>query len=282
MHEEIIRYHLLQDDLKNALDRNEFELVYQPQVNLADRKVHACEALLRWNHPTRGLVGPDEFIPIAEENGYIIPIGLWVLERACRQLQEWKEAGMSPPRLAVNVSPAHFHQADFSRQVEATLLRYSVSPSLIELELTEGSLMKDTDEIQASLERLKDTGVRLAIDDFGTGYSCLSYLQKFAIDVLKIDRSFVSDIGVSEDGQAICSVILSIAKRLGLDSVAEGIETEQQLGFFVGQGCDYAQGYYFGRPMKADDLWRHPVMQAAERPRTNEDFGRSVAAGEAS
>jgi diguanylate cyclase (GGDEF)-like protein len=282
MHEEIIRYHLLQDDLKNALDRNEFELVYQPQVNLADRKVHACEALLRWNHPTRGLVGPDEFIPMAEENGYIIPIGLWVLERACRQLQEWKEAGMSPPRLAVNVSPAHFHQADFSRQVEATLLRYSVSPSLIELELTEGSLMKDTDEIQASLERLKDTGVRLAIDDFGTGYSCLSYLQKFAIDVLKIDRSFVSDIGVSEDGQAICSVILSIAKRLGLDSVAEGIETEQQLGFFVGQGCDYAQGYYFGRPMKAADLWRHPIMQTAERVRPNEAFGRSVATGEAS
>jgi diguanylate cyclase (GGDEF)-like protein len=268
MHEDIIRYHLLENDLKNALDRNEFELVYQPQVRLDDRKVYACEALLRWNHPTRGLVGPDEFIPMAEDNGYIVPIGLWVLERACQQLREWSDAGLPVPRVALNISPAHFHQADFPRQVETTLSRYSLPPSLIELELTEGSLMKDTDEIQRSLQMLKDTGVRLAIDDLGTGYSCLSYLQKFAIDVLKIDRSFVSDIGVSDDGQAICGVILSIAKRLGLETVAEGIESERQLEFLVDQGCEYAQGYYFGKPMKPAELWRHSIMYGVqlERP----------------
>ena len=264
MHEEIIRYHLLESDLKIALDHSQFEILYQPQVKLADRKMYACEALLRWNHPERGVVGPDDFISIAEENGYIVPIGLWLLERVCRQLREWERAGLPLPRIGINVSPQHFHQADFHRQVEATLERHAIPPSLLELELTEGSLMKDTDEIQRCLGALKAIGVRLAIDDFGTGYSCLSYLKQFPIDVLKIDRSFVSDIGVSEDGQAICGVILSIAKQLGLDSVAEGIENERQLNFLVEQGCEYAQGFYFGRPMKPEALWRHAIVPAAQ------------------
>jgi len=158
------------------------------------------------------------------------------------------------------------------------LRRYEISPALIELELTEGSLMKDTDEIQRCLRKLKDIGVRLAIDDFGTGYSCLSYLKQFPIDVLKIDRTFVSDIGVSEDGQAICGVILSIAKRLGLESVAEGIENERQLSFLVEQGCEYAQGYYFGKPMTPSDLRRHARIEAAEAPTRRTTWRNDLAA----
>jgi EAL domain-containing protein (putative c-di-GMP-specific phosphodiesterase class I) len=276
MHEEIIRYHLLEGDLKKALERDEFELVYQPQIRLNDRKISACEALLRWNHPTRGVVGPNEFISVAEDNGFVVPIGLWVLEHVCQQLREWKRARLPLPRIAINVSPRHFHQAGFHRQVAATLQRYSVPPSLIELELTEGSLMRDTDDIQRGLQQLKDTGVRLAIDDFGTGYSCLSYLKKFPIDVLKIDRSFVSDIGVSADGQAICGVILSIAKRLGLDTVAEGVENERQLSFLLNQGCEYAQGFYFGKPTTAAELWRQTIMAVVEHD--PERAGASMAA----
>jgi diguanylate cyclase (GGDEF)-like protein len=283
MHEEIIRYHSLESDLKNALERGEFELVYQPQVRLADRKICACEALLRWNHPTRGVVGPEEFITVAEENGYIVPIGVWLLERACEQLREWARAGLPLPRIAINISPLQFHQADFHRQVEATLQQYSIPSSLIELELTEGSLIKDTEEIQRCLKKLKDTGVRLAIDDFGTGYSCLNYLKKFPIDVLKIDRSFVSDIGVSEDGQAICGVVLSIAKSLRLATVAEGVENERQLKFLGDQGCEFAQGHYFGKPMKPAELWRSSIFSVADgHVSAASALERSFAAGDKS
>jgi diguanylate cyclase (GGDEF)-like protein len=270
MHEELIRYHVLEGDLKNALQNEEFELVYQPQVRLDDRKVYAFEALLRWNHPTRGLVGPDEFIPIAEQNGYIVPIGNWVLDEACRQLNAWSNAGFDLPRIAINISPRHFHQADFYGQVAQTLAKNGIPAELIELELTEGSLMKDTTQVQECLWALKQLGVRLAIDDFGTGYSCLSYLRQFPIDVLKIDRSFVNDIGVSEGGQAICGVIVSIAKCLGIDAVAEGVETERQLEFLVEQGCECAQGYLFGKPTKVADLCRLSLA-AAPRPRAGDE-----------
>jgi diguanylate cyclase len=254
MHEEILHYHRLEMGLKAALENDQFDLVYQPMVTVADRQVHALEALLRWNHPERGLVRPDEFISVAEESGYIIPIGLWVLRRACRQLQEWASLGLRLPRIAINVAPAHFHQPDFHRQVTNILKQYAISPSLIELELTESSLMEDTDNIQRCLQELKATGVRLSIDDFGTGYSCLNYLKTFPIDVLKIDRCFVADLDERADGQAICAVILSIAKSLSLESVAEGVETEQQLDFLMRHGCDIAQGYYLARPAAPDTL----------------------------
>ena len=280
MHEDILRYHRLETDLKNALANGEFHLVYQPQIALGDRRVHAVEALLRWNHPERGTVGPDEFIAVAEESGHIVPIGMWVLEEACRQLKEWERAGLPLPRVAVNVAPVHFHQPDFHRQIKKTLQRYAVDPSLIELELTERSLMEDTDGVRACLAGLKEIGVRLAIDDFGTGYSCLSYLRSFPIDVLKIDRSFVADLDTSSDDQAICGVILSMAQRLSLAAVAEGIETEQQLEFLVRHGCDLGQGYYFSPPVAPDDvavmLLEHGVAQH-ERPRDRRG-GRVAAA----
>jgi diguanylate cyclase (GGDEF)-like protein len=254
MYDEIVAHHAVEMDLKTALAEEQFELCYQPQVSLADRSVHVLEALLRWNHPQRGSLSPDAFVAVAEESGYIIPIGDWVLERACRQLDEWRDAGLPLPRIAVNVAPVHFHQPRFAERVESTLEKYRIDPRLIELELTERSLMKDTDEIRRCLRHLKAIGVRLAIDDFGTGYSCLNYLRQFPIDVLKIDRSFVKDLAVSEDARAICAVILSIAAQLSLGTVAEGVETPAQLEFLEQQGCHFGQGYLFGRPLPPADL----------------------------
>jgi diguanylate cyclase (GGDEF)-like protein len=254
MHEEIMKYHQLETDLGKALDRDEFSLVYQPQIGLADQKVHGLEALLRWNHPERGLVQPVDFIPVAEESGHIVPIGLWVLERACRQIKEWQAAGAPALRVAVNVAPANFEQPDFHRQVEATLGRYGVSPDLIEIEVTEGTLMRDTDSVQDALRKLKMTGVRLSVDDFGTGHSCLNYLRKFPIDVLKIDRSFVMDLGHNEHGTAICGLVLSIARSLDLEVVAEGVENAKQLAYLKKHNCEYVQGQYFSMPVSPDEL----------------------------
>lgn len=249
MHDEILRYHATEADLKTALTDNQFELVYQPQVRLADRGVEAVEALLRWQHPERGYVTPDEFISVAEESGYIIPIGLWVLEEVCRQIKEWERAGLSSPRMAVNIAAMHFQQPGFAAEVERVLERYAVDPGLIELELTEHSLMQDTDSVRNCLRELKATGVKLAIDDFGTGYSCLNYLRQFPIDVLKIDKSFVADLGANAHGRALCEVILSIAQRLSLATVAEGIEEQRQLEFLTAHGCEYGQGFYISRPV---------------------------------
>jgi diguanylate cyclase (GGDEF)-like protein len=252
MHEEILRYHRVETDLKNALANDEFYLLYQPQVGLADGRLHALEALLRWRHPTRGIVAPGDFISVAEDSGYIVPIGLWVLERVCCQIGEWQDAGLTVPRIAVNVAAIHFHQADFLKQVRNTLRKHRIDGAQVELELTETSLMQDTDEVRRCLRTLKEIGVRLAIDDFGTGYSCLNYLRRFPIDVLKIDRSFVADLDDGADGQEICRVILSIAQRLSLESVAEGIESEAQLRFLTEHGCQYGQGYHFSAPLEAE------------------------------
>jgi diguanylate cyclase (GGDEF)-like protein len=250
MHEEILSYHRLETDLKAALAEEQFELVYQPQFSLTDHRIHAVEALLRWNHPTRGRVMPDDFISVAEDSGYIIPVGLWVIGQVCGQLKSWQSAGVPVPRVAINVAAVHFRQPGFADGVRDVLGRHGIDPDLIELELTERSLMEDTESTRDCLRALKDIGVRLAIDDFGTGYSCLSYLRRFPLDVLKIDRSFVSDLDTSNDAQAICGAILSIAHRLSLDAVAEGIESEKQLAFLTKLGCQFGQGFYFSRPVE--------------------------------
>jgi EAL domain-containing protein (putative c-di-GMP-specific phosphodiesterase class I) len=280
MHEEILRYHQLETDLKNALAEQQFYLLYQPQVSLADGRVHAVEALLRWNHPVRGTVGPDEFIAAAEESGQIVPMGLWTLEEVCRQLKQWEHQGLALPRVAINVAPIHFHQPDFNEQIRATLERHAVDPSLVELELTERSLMEDTAGVRACLRGLKKIGLRLAIDDFGTGYSCLSYLRQFPVDVLKIDRSFVSDLDTNEDDRAICGVILSIAQRLSLDSVAEGIKSEQQVAILVKHGCRFGQGHYFSMPVRAAEITK--LLAARAMPGSGQDRRepeRTTAAG---
>lgn len=254
MHEEILAYHQIETDLGKALARDEFTLVYQPQIGLADNKIHALEALLRWNHPERGLVLPGEFISVAEESGHIVPMGMWVLERVCKQLKDWERRAMPLLRVAVNVAPASLDQPDFHRNVEAIIGRYGVDPQLIDLELTEGTLMRNSDAIQETLRYLKMIGVRISVDDFGTGHSCLNYLRQFPIDVLKIDRSFVMDLGRNEHGTAICGLVLSIARSLSLEVVAEGVENETQLAFLAKHNCDYVQGQHFSMPVKPEEL----------------------------
>jgi diguanylate cyclase (GGDEF)-like protein len=278
MHERILAYHRLHTDLKAALAERQFELVYQPQFRLSDHRAYAVEALLRWNHPARGCVPSDAFISVAEDSGCIVPLGLWVIEQVCERLKRWESMGVPVPRVAINVAAVHFRQPGFHRQVRDVLAAHGVNPALIELELTERSLMEDIDATRDCLYALKDIGLRLAIDDFGTGYSCLSYLRCFPLDVLKIDRSFVSDLDRSDDAQAICGAILSIAHRLSLDAVAEGIESEQQLAFLTKQGCPFGQGYYFSPPVDAGTIATLLVDRGAQTARHRRVEYRPLAA----
>ena len=278
MHEEILSYHRLETDLKDAIAREQFELLYQPQLRLADQRVDAVEALLRWKHPVRGRLNPGDFISVAEESGHIVQLGLWVIEEVCRQLKRWEGAGVPVPRVAINVSATQFRQPDFHALVRGALESHSVDPALIELELTEHSLMEDTEGTRECLRALKKIGVRLAIDDFGAGYSCLAYLRQFPLDVLKIDRSFVSDLETSLDAQAICSAILSIAHRLSLDAVAEGIESERQLAFLTRNDCLYGQGFYFSVPVEADKIAAMMVQSGAQATRRRRVTSKRVVA----
>ena len=195
MHSQLIHYHRTESELREALETQQFHLVFQPKMDLHDGALRGLEALLRWTHSERGTIDPREFIPVAEASGHIVPLGYWVIEQACRHIQAWRNFGIEVPQISVNVSALQFNQPNFHEQVRAILERTSAPPELLELELTEGVLMEDTESVQACLLRLKAIGLRLGIDDFGTGHSCLSYLRRFPIDVLKIDKSFVSDIG---------------------------------------------------------------------------------------
>jgi EAL domain-containing protein (putative c-di-GMP-specific phosphodiesterase class I) len=278
MHEEILSVHRLETDLKDAIAGQQFELLYQPQLRLADHRIDAVEALLRWQHPERGRLSPAEFISAAEESGHIIPLGVWVIEEVCRQLKRWEGASVPLPRVAINVSGVQFRQPGFHDTVRSVLEAHSVDPGLIELELTEHSLMEDTDGTRECLRSLKRIGLRLAIDDFGAGYTCLSHLRQFPLDVLKIDRSFVSDLEKSIDAQVICSAILSIAHALSLDAVAEGIESEQQLSFLTRNDCLYGQGYYFSVPIEADKIAAMMVQSGGQATRRRRITTRNSAA----
>jgi diguanylate cyclase (GGDEF)-like protein len=254
MHAELIERHQLEQDIQAALRLKQFALVYQPKVDMHTHRLTGMEALIRWNCPTRGLVRPANFIRTAEESGYIVPLGYWILSDVCRTLKNWQDEGLKVAPVSVNVSARQFQQADFPERVAGILEQYEVDPSLIELELTEGLLMEDTDASQACLTKLKDIGLRIAIDDFGTGNSCLAYLRKFPIDILKIDKSFVDDVTESDDSDHICRAIINLAKSLGLETVAEGVETERQLNFLRDNGCDIAQGYLFGHPIWGKEI----------------------------
>jgi len=277
MHEEILSLHRLETDLKDGMARGQFELLYQPQIRLADHRIDAVEAMLHWNHPERGRVGASEFISVAEETGYVIPLGLWVFEEVCRQLKRWESAGVPLPRVAINVAPAHFHQPDFHDALRTVLHSHSVDPALIELEFTERCLMQDTDGTQECLRALKAIGVRLAIDEFGAGYSSLRYLRQFPLDVLKIDRSFVSDLDTNKDAQVICSAILSIAHRLSLDAVADGIQSEQQVSLLTRNDCQYGQGSYFSVPIKAEQVGALMVESGGQATRRRRVSSRRIA-----
>lgn len=241
----------LENNLRRALERREFLLYYQPKANLESGEITGFEALLRWQRPGHGLVLPAEFVPLLEETGMIVPIGEWVVGAVCVQLKAWAAAGCRPLPIAINLSARQFAAKDLGITVKRILEEHGVNPRLIELEITESSLMDNTWEAVQTLEYLNALGVRLTIDDFGTGYSSLSYLKRFPIDALKIDRSFIRDITSDIDDATITRAVIGMAHNLGLKVVAEGVETEAQLAFLAVNGCDEMQGFYFARPLPA-------------------------------
>jgi diguanylate cyclase (GGDEF)-like protein/PAS domain S-box-containing protein len=244
----------IESKLRRAIERNEFELHYQPKLDLRSDTVTGVEALIRWRHPELGLIPPLEFIPIAEDSGLIVPIGEWVLQEAVRQIREWKREGLPELHVAVNIAGPHFQQPGFTEFVHRTLEAANVSPSLLELEVTESMLMDDRTTTFATMSTLKAMGLRLSIDDFGTGYSSLAYLKRFPVHALKVDRSFVKDMPEAEDDSAITSAIIAMAHSLRLEVVAEGVETTEQLNYLNMRHCDYAQGYLISRPVPAAAL----------------------------
>jgi diguanylate cyclase (GGDEF)-like protein/PAS domain S-box-containing protein len=244
----------VENNLRRALTQNELEVFYQPKLCLKTGRLLGAEALLRWNHPEKGMIRPDQFISVAEETGLIIPIGKWVVRQACRMSQELAALGLGKLKIAINLSPKQFSDPDLVGSIEAILEEEQLSPTLLELELTEGLLLEATEDTRHQLSRLKQLGLTLAMDDFGTGYSSLSYLKKFPIDVLKIDRSFVKDIPDSEEDMEITSAVIAMAHKLRLTVVAEGIETPAQLAFLRRQRCDIGQGYLFDQPLPLREL----------------------------
>ncbi|THF61298.1 putative bifunctional diguanylate cyclase/phosphodiesterase [Pseudothauera rhizosphaerae] len=240
----------LENDLHNALERNEFELHFQPQVSMAGRRVVGMEALLRWNHPLHGQIGPAVFIPVAEEMGLITDISRWVLDRSCHQLMRWRDSGHTDLRMSLNLSPHDFDRAGMVDEVLAAVTRYRIPPAQLELEITESMMMQDTEGAAAKVQALRAAGLGVAIDDFGTGYSSLSYLQKFPVSCLKIDRSFVGDL-YGPALNPIISAITGIARGFGLQLIAEGVEQAEQVEVLRSLGCDVMQGYYFAHPAAA-------------------------------
>ncbi|HBG07815.1 MAG: diguanylate cyclase [Geobacteraceae bacterium GWC2_58_44] len=245
---------VLESQLRRALEREEFTLQYQPQVDLSDGSICCLEALIRWQSPELGSVAPASFIPLAEETGLILRIDEWVLATACNQLKAWQSAGLPAVRVAVNLSGQHFQHKTLHDTVRRIMKETGVPPGSLELELTEGVLMGNGEETVATLDALKGLGLTLAIDDFGTGYSSLSYLRRFQLDVLKIDQSFVRDVASNADSAAIVTAIVAMAKSLKLDIVAEGVETAEQLNFLAELGCCKMQGYLFSHPVTADQI----------------------------
>ncbi len=239
--------------LRLALEREEFFLEYQLQLDLASGRVVGAEALLRWQHPQWGLVAPGQFIPAAEQSGLIVGIGEWVILEACREAQRWQAEGLDIPRVAVNVAAIQLHQGSLEQTVAAALARTGLPASALELELTESSLVDNTEQVMIALAGLKALGVTLSIDDFGTGYSCLAYLRRLSVDILKIDRSFVSDLP-NEDGHAIVAAIIHMAESLGLNTLAEGVEDEATAAELRRLGCRQAQGFFYARPVPAAAL----------------------------
>lgn len=245
---------MLKSKLRRAFERDELRLHYQPKYKLKTGRIEGAEALLRWDLPERGLVFPSDFVPLAEETNLILQLGDWVLNRVCEDYRAWQRTVPSPCRVSLNLSLRQLQQRRFLDQVRETFRAHGVSPTSLELEITETTLMEDPERTIRILDALYGMGLHLAIDDFGTGYSSLSALQQFPIDTLKIDRSFVRDVAIDRDDAAIVDAIIQMAHSLQLEVVAEGVESEQQLDFLRKHGCDYAQGHLFGDPMTADEF----------------------------
>ncbi|WP_069085460.1 putative bifunctional diguanylate cyclase/phosphodiesterase [Pseudomonas sp. TCU-HL1] len=251
---EMRRRRELEKDLREALNRGEMHLVYQPQVDYRDHRVVGVEALLRWQHPQHGFVPPDLFIPLAEQNGCIIPIGEWVLDQACRQLREWHDQGFSELRMAINLSTVQLHHAELPRVVNNLLQVYRLPQRSLEMEVTETGLMEDISTAAQHLLSLRRSGALIAIDDFGTGYSSLSYLKSLPLDKIKIDKSFVQDVLEDEDDATIVRAIIQLARSLGMQVIAEGVETAEQEAYIIAQGCNEGQGYLYSKPLPAREI----------------------------
>ena len=239
----------LEYDLRSALEQGQFELHYQPQVVDCSKQLYGAEALVRWRHPERGLVPPNHFIPLAEEIGLIIPLGAWVIAEAARQVKHWRESGFNDLVVSVNISALQFHQAGFLTEVQHLLTQAGTDPSAIELELTESMLMNDMEMSIQVLQAFRSLGYRIAIDDFGTGFSCLNYLRRLPANILKIDQSFVRDMQSDSASLAIVTSIIKLAQSLGMETIAEGVETAEECELLSNQGCRYMQGYYFAKPL---------------------------------
>jgi diguanylate cyclase (GGDEF)-like protein len=250
--------------LRNALKRSEFEVYYEPQIEIKTGKIIGAEALVRWNHPERGRVSPAEFIPMAEEMGLIAPLGEWVLETACRQTKAWQTQGLPPLRVAVNLSARQFEQKNLTERVSQILRETNLDPKCLELELTEGLILQDETAAHQAFTVWRDMGIRIAIDDFGTGYSSLSYPKRFPFDAIKIDKSFIRDIADDRQNAAITIAIIQMAHYMNMTVIAEGVENESELAFLCAHGCDEIQGYFFSRALpraefeallKSDKCW---------------------------
>ncbi|SFB28037.1 bifunctional diguanylate cyclase/phosphodiesterase [Pseudomonas sp. NFPP24] len=251
---EMRRRRELEKDLREALSRDQFHLVYQPQISYRDHRVVGVEALIRWQHPEHGLVPPDLFIPLAEQNGTIIPIGEWVLDQACRQLREWHDLGFTDLRMAVNLSTVQLHHTELPRVVNNLMQIYRLPPRSLELEVTETGLMEDISTAAQHLLSLRRSGALIAIDDFGTGYSSLSYLKSLPLDKIKIDKSFVQDLLDDDDDATIVRAIIQLGKSLGMQVIAEGVETAEQEAYIISEGCHEGQGYHYSKPLQAREL----------------------------
>jgi EAL domain-containing protein (putative c-di-GMP-specific phosphodiesterase class I) len=247
----------MENALRKALGSNEFEMYYQPKIDLASNRAIGMEALIRWNHPEIGLVSPADFIPLAEETGLIVPLGEWVLHTVCSQMRCWFDAGLDPLRIAVNLSACQFRQTTLWKMVMRTLQETGIAPELLEIELTESVIMDNIQTSSTVLRDFKKMGVQISMDDFGIGYSSLSLLKRLPLDTLKIDQSFVRDITTDADDAAIVDAVISLAHSLRLRVIAEGVETGEQLDFLREHGCDEAQGYLYARPqpVAAIEVW---------------------------
>jgi diguanylate cyclase (GGDEF)-like protein/PAS domain S-box-containing protein len=254
MHTSVLAVLIMESDLHKALERNEFVLYYQPQVDTATRMVKGMEALIRWIHPDKGMIPPMQFIPLAETSGLIIPIGEFVIRTVCRQIKTWQEAGYKQINISLNVSGRQFDQQNLIEIVKDALQDTMISPQCLELEITESTIMRNPEKALRILTELKAMGIGISIDDFGTGYSSLSYLKRLPLDFLKIDQSFVKSLASDSRDQAIVRATIAMAHSLNLKTIAEGVETQEQLSFLQEHGCDEIQGYLFSRPLPAEDI----------------------------
>ncbi len=256
MNETALQKLSLENSLRRALERNEFLLYYQPQINLMTGQIVGMEALIRWEHPENGMIPPAEFIPLAEETGLILPIGRWVLQTACLQNKAWQAAGLLPVSISVNLSGRQFKQQSIMEDITSALQNSGLDPKYLILEITESILMQNTDTVAAMLRELNEKGLRTSMDDFGTGYSSLNYLRRLPLFSIKIDRSFVKDIDTNPDDATIAKAIIAMAHSLKLRVIAEGVETKEQMRFLQELGCDEMQGNLFSRPIPAEDALR--------------------------